>query len=147
MKLAGVQNPMQQLKNAISDGSALNKFREMVDAHGGSLESLDDPNTNKPEYCKKIYAETDGFISSMDTLDLGMAVVHLGGGRLNKEDVLDPTVGIIFHKKKGDIVNKGDLLLEYFCSDNNKMECSKLAIIEAIQIQSHLPDIPDLIYR
>ena len=101
-QLAGVQNPIKELKIAISNGSALNKFREMVAAHGGSLKSLDNPNTHKPEYCEKIYAETDGYITSMDTLNLGMAVVYLGGGRLQKGDKLDPSVGIVFHKKRGD---------------------------------------------
>ncbi len=42
----------------------------------------------------------------MDTLSLGMAVVHLGGGRIKKTDSLDSSVGITFYKKTGDKVSK-----------------------------------------
>ena len=144
---AGVENSRKQQKTAISDGSALNKFREMIEAHGGSLKSLDDPNTHKPEYCKKIYAEKDGYITSMDTLNLGMAVVYLGGGRLQKGDKLDPSVGIIFHKKRGDKVSKGEPLLEYYYSGKDKFETGKLYFDEAIQIQTQQPELRKFIYK
>jgi len=42
---------------------------------------------------------SDGYIPFIDTLSLGMAIVDLGGGRIQKVDVLDPTVGILFHIK------------------------------------------------
>ena len=147
LKLAGFQNPEKQLKTAISNGLALEKMREMVRAHGGSIESLEDPNTHRPKFCEKVYAETDGYITSMDTFSLGMSVVHLGGGRLQKEDVLDPTAGIKFHKKTGDSVNSGDILLEYFCSEKDNFESGKLCFKEAIQIQSKKPDSLELIYK
>ncbi len=145
--MAKCQNPIKKLKIAISNGSALNKFREMVEAHGGSLKSLDDPNTHKPEYCEKIYADTDGYITSMDTLNLGMAVVYLGGGRLQKGDALDPSVGVVFHKKIGDAVSKGEPLLEYYCSGKDKFETGKLYFNEVIQIQSEPPESRKLIYK
>ena len=147
LNLAGVENSREELKTAISDGSALNKFRKMVDAHGGSLDSLDYPNLHKPKYSKKIYADSDGYITSMDTLSLGMAVVHLGGGRIQKMDSLDPSVGITFYKKTGDKVSKGEPLLEYFCSDKDKFKSGKLYFKEAIQIKSKRPEPIELIYR
>jgi len=122
MKLAGVHNSEKRLRMAISDGSALAKFRQMVSTQGGALESLDDPNTHKPKFRKKLYAEKYGYISFMDTLSLGTAVVHLGGGRLQRSDILDPTVGIIFYKKIGDEVNVREPLLEIFCSDIEKLK-------------------------
>ena len=88
----------------------------MISAHGGSLECLDDPNTHQPKFREKVYAEKDGYITWMNTLELGKTVVQLGGGRLQKGDKLDPTVGIVFHKKTGDLVSAGEPILEYFCS-------------------------------
>jgi len=145
--LAGVHNPEEQLKTAIVDGSALNKFRKMVDAHGGSFESVDDPNTNKPEYSKKVYAEKDGYITSMDTHSLGMAVVHLGGGRIQKTDNLDYSVGITYYKKTGDKVFKGEPLLEYYYSAKEKFETGKLYFNEAIHIQRQQPEQRKFIYK
>ena len=120
LKLAGIKNQEELLKTAIVDGSALKIFREMVEAHGGSLERLNNPDTHSPKFIEKIYANRDGYIRSMDTLSLGIAIVHLGGGRIQNTDVLDPSVGIIFHKKIGDVINDGDILMEYFCSEKNK---------------------------
>ena len=127
--------PINQLKTAIADGSALHKFREMVNAHGGSLDSVDDPNLHKPEYSNKIYAETDGYITSMDALSLGLAVVHLGGGRIQQTDKLDSSVGITFYKKTGDKVSKGEHILDYYCSGKDKFETGKLYFNDVVEIQ------------
>jgi pyrimidine-nucleoside phosphorylase len=147
MKLAGVQNPEKQLRDAISDGSALNKFREMVNAHGGSLESLDDPNMNSPKFIEKIYAKRDGYIGSMNTRSLGLAIVHLGGGRICETDKLDSSVGIKIHKKLGDSVNYGDVLLEYYCSDKNKIMNAKLYIDKTIMIENEVSEMNALIVQ
>ena len=58
----------------------------------------------------------------MDTLQLGQTVVQLGGGRIQKNDKIDFSTGIRFHKKIGEFVEKGAPLLEYFCSDPIKFE-------------------------
>ena len=58
-----------------------------------------------------------------------------------------PPVGIVFHKKVGDSVHKGEPLLEYFCSDKYKFKSGKLYFKEAIQIKSKLPAPIELIYR
>jgi len=147
MKLAGIQNPARQLRDAISNGSALNKFRAMVYAHGGSLKSLDDPNMNSPKFIEKIYADRDGYISSMNTRSLGLAIVHLGGGRIVETDKLDSTVGINIHKKLGDSVNYGDVLLEYYCSNKNKIMNAKSYFDKTIIINNEVPEMKALILQ
>jgi pyrimidine-nucleoside phosphorylase len=144
---AGESNPRERLKSAIENGYALEKFEQMVIAHGGSIKSLNNPKTNNPLYHGEVRAENDGYISYMDTLNMGLAVVHLGGGRLQKGDLLDPTVGIVFHKKTGDSVNTDEPLLEYFCSDKDKLESSKLYFKKAIEINSEPPKPIELIYK
>ena len=53
----------------------------------------------------------------------------------------------IWNKKTGDLVNRDEPLLEYFCSDKDKFNRCKFYFIKAIQIQSQLTDLTDLIYR
>ena len=108
---------------------------------------LNNFKTHEPKFREMFYAKSDGYISFMNTLSLGMAVVQLGGGYLKKGDVLDPSAGIFFHKKIGDIVSEGELLLEYYCSGKDKFETSKLYFNEVIEIQSQQPDLTQLIYR
>jgi thymidine phosphorylase len=146
LEILGLSNPSVRLKTAINDGSAMDKFRQMIEAHGGVLDSLNDPNTNKPKYREILYAKTEGYITGMDTLKIGKAIVLLGGGRITKHDVLDPTVGITFYRKLGEIVYAGEPLLEYYCSDKNKFENSQLYFKDTIQIKAELPLSNELIY-
>ena len=147
LEMAGVRDPMAKLKMAISDGSALKTFNKMVEAHGGGLNSLNNLNIHEPKFREMFYAKSDGYISFMNTLSLGMAVVQLGGGRLTKGDILDPSAGIIFHKKIGDIVSEGELLLEYYCSGKDKFETGKLYFHDVIQIQTQKPKLRKLIIK
>ena len=54
--------------------------------------------------------ETDGFVEKLDAGKIGKAGLGLGMGRMNKEDSIDPRVGMIFNKKVGDEVKVGDVL-------------------------------------
>ena len=55
-----------------------------------------------------------GYIHSMDTKKIGLHCVKLGGARLVKEDLVDPSVGFIFHKKIGDKVKAGEPILTIY---------------------------------
>lgn len=100
---------------AIADGRGLAKFREMVAAQGGNTAYIDDPCLF-PEAGKKIpiRAEKDGYVHSIDTLEMGMIGVALGAGREKTEDKIDMSAGIIFSRKVGDRVSAGDTLLTLF---------------------------------
>jgi thymidine phosphorylase len=54
----------------------------------------------------------DGFVTGMQCEDIGLAAVDLGAGRRRVTDAIDPSVGLLFRKKLGDIVQKGDVLVE-----------------------------------
>tara|TARA_B100000315_G_scaffold249780_1_gene281533 strand:- start:174 stop:1001 length:828 start_codon:yes stop_codon:yes gene_type:complete len=146
LTLAGVDDPIGKLESAISDGSALEKFKQMVTAHDGLPRSSDETSVHEPKFRKKIFAEKDGFITGMNTLELGNAVIRLGGGRVKKDDILDPTVGIIFHKKVGDIVHAGERMLEYFCSNPNKFETGANLFKSIFTVQPNEPNSPSLFY-
>ena len=147
LKMVGTPNPKERLKIALSNGSALNKFKEMVVAHGGDSASLDNAETFKPLYRKKIMAEHNGFIMAMDTRKLGMAVIHLGGGKHNREDILDPTAGMLFMKKIGDSVNIGEPLIEIFCSSKEKVDSCKLYLNDTIRIKPTLTEPKNVIIK
>lgn len=51
---------------------------------------------------KAVYADTEGFVSDMDTRALGMAVVAMGGGRRQASDTIDYSVGFTDMARLGD---------------------------------------------
>ena len=146
LEIAGIENPEEKLKSNIENGKALEKFNEMVDAHGGAFESIADSSIHAPKYKKLIIAKDDGFITHLNTLEFGKAVVQLGGGRLAIGDKLDYSTGIQIYKKIGQTVSKGETLAEVFCSNIGKLEIGYSMACNAYRIEKNISTSLQLIY-
>lgn len=97
------------LEGKISDGSAIEKFKEMVELQGGDPSYIDDTDKfKKSSIIKDITSEETGFIKAIEAIEIGIASRDLGAGRHKKDDVLDLSAGIYLHKKVGDFVEKGE---------------------------------------
>lgn len=122
------------VRKSISDGSALNKLVELVDRQGGDKNLILNPNNfEKAKYKCEIYAESNGYITSIDTEGYGNASLMLGAGRNSLKDKIDFTAGIILNKKTGDSVNKGDLIATLY-SNTNSFENAKNLFINSTVI-------------
>jgi thymidine phosphorylase len=83
----------------------------MVKLQGGDEHTIDDPSLlPRSKHTAPVRSKTTGFISEIDCQAVGVASVILGGGRTKKEDSVDPSVGIILHRKLGDAVAAGEPL-------------------------------------
>ncbi len=125
----------------LNDGSAFEKFKKTVELQGGDPSAIDD--TEKLPLCSKkieIKAEKKGFVSELNALFFGKALVCLGGGRENKEDNVDPGAGFVFHKKTGETVNIGDVLFDIYYEDEKKLGNSMKYIEKAVKISSEAPE-------
>ncbi len=104
------------LQRCIDDGSALEKFIEVVEAQGGDPAAIENPDL-LPSTGKHwtIEAKQAGYVSVCDARSVGVAGMRLGAGRARKEDTIDPAVGITILAKPGDEVEVGTPLavLEY----------------------------------
>ena len=108
LELGGVTASLEEIKQHLTAGKALKKFEEMVLAQGGDLEDLYRPAQVKEQV--PVYAEEDGYIVALPAMEHGLFAMRLGAGRAVKTDVLDYESGIVFAKKVGDPVQKGDLV-------------------------------------
>lgn len=99
------------LQQAIESGAAFDKLCEMVKAQGGDIRQLLHPEAlPKARHVIEIPSRHDGYVEKLHALTLGTLAMELGAGRMVKEDVIDPAVGIVLQKKAGDRVHKGDVL-------------------------------------
>ena len=99
------------LEQCIKDGSAFNKFVEMVKAQDGDIEYILHPE--KFQVAKNIvpiYAKQSGYVKSIDALEIGLSSMRLGGGRETLNDVIDMSAGIMLNKKVGDKIASGEVL-------------------------------------
>ena len=103
------------LEKVLTNGKALKVFTNFVKSQGGDTTYIDDPSKfPKAMYEVPIRSVKSGYVKAINTYDLGLASVELGAGRETKDDVIDPTAGIIIHKKIGDEVVKNDVLLTLY---------------------------------
>lgn len=114
----------------LNDGSALEKFSQMVSYQNGNPEICNDTGLlPKAKIILDIPSIESGFISSIDTKAIGMAGVELGAGRRRSSDSIDPSVGFEIFAKIGDKVSRGDLLGVVHSNDKDKAKKA----IESIQ--------------
>ena len=105
-------------RQVLSDGRALEKFRQMIRRQGGDDRIVEEPERmGSSRYSRDVLAGRTGFIAETDTREIGRASQHLGAGRLRKEDEIDFTAGIRMHVRIGDSVQEGDVLATLYGAD------------------------------
>ena len=119
-------------EKSITDGSAFEKFRVLVEAQGGDVSYVDD--TSKfpaAEYVEVVESPQNGYLSQIHARIVGEAAVALGAGRARKSDPIDHAVGFIIHHKVGDRVENGDPLFTVHANDKEKLSEARKAILSA----------------
>ncbi|MBE6731366.1 MAG: pyrimidine-nucleoside phosphorylase [Ruminococcaceae bacterium] len=149
-KAETVEDATVKVKEAIKNGSALNKLKDMVKAQGGDASYVENPDKfQKAKYSVEIKAEEEGFITEMDAEKIGIAACEAGAGREKKEDSIDYSAGIILNKKIPAAVSKGNIIATIFASDENKLYKAAETFRNAIKISGKaikaLPHILDTI--
>ena len=110
--LADVEKTIEEIRQHLENGQALAKFEEMVAAQGGDLEDLYRPV--KVAHVVEIPAQETGVISALPAMEFGLYAMRLGAGRAVKTDDLDYETGIVFEKKVGDSVQKGEIVAKVY---------------------------------
>jgi len=98
-----------QILASLDDGSAYDHWRRMVESLGGNLSAME-----KPKGEIVLRAETSGFVQAIDGMEVGLVGVELGAGRKQREDTIDPQIGMRIDAIRGERVNVGDPLVTVF---------------------------------
>ena len=97
---------------ALDDGRALEVFRKVTAAQGGDVAVIDNPDLlPKAPVVEPFLAPADGYVTSIDAQQVGLAALMLGAGRQQASDAVDPRVGLVLGARVGDRVSKGEPLL------------------------------------
>lgn len=98
-------------ETALADGRAYELFRKLVEAQGGDVSYIDQPDRLPvAPIIETVAAPRSGYLKEIDAQEVGETSVVLGAGRDKKEDAIDPAVGIVIHRKVGDRVQAGQPL-------------------------------------
>jgi pyrimidine-nucleoside phosphorylase len=113
------------LRRAIDSGAALAKFREIVAAQGGDVAAIDDPDRlPRAPVTGEVAALRDGIVVALPPRPIGHAIIALGGGRTTAEDVVDPSVGVVFRVRVGDAVVAGQSLATVHAADTPSLSAA-----------------------
>lgn len=130
----------EMLAGTIKDGSALRKLAELVEAQGGNPEAVYDTVLLPKASIEYVYrADTEGYVSRIVCDIVGTSAMVLGGGRENKDSVIDLSVGIVLEAKKGAYVHKGDVLARFYANDENKLSDAVKRFADAYVIEDTKP--------
>ena len=86
----------KRIARSLDSGAAAERFGEMVAELGGPVDFIERWRDRLPAapLMRPVYADKAGIVQAIDGHDLGMAVVGLGGGRLQQDDKVNPAVGL-----------------------------------------------------
>ncbi len=128
------------VRRVISDGTALRTFADMVEAQGGDPTWIRQPERfPAAPYSRVVLAPADGFIVRVDCEGYGTAALLLGAGRNRKEDVIDPTAGIMLHAKTGDAVAKGQPIATLYASREELLDAAEEKLMASTEIGGEAP--------
>jgi thymidine phosphorylase len=133
-------------REAIASGRALQKFRDIVRFQGGDVAVVDDYELlPRARHDAPITSPASGFILSMDTEKIGIAMSILGAGRETVDSTIDPAVGMRVHKKIGDHVDAGEPLATVYYNDESRYQEARRRLLESWSLSNEAPPRPDLI--
>ena len=130
-----------KVQRALETGAALEVLRLNVEAQGGEPRVCDAPASFLPLVSEsfKVESRRSGYITSVDTTEIGHAIAAIGGGRVRIEDVVDPTVGFMADLKIGDRVSGGDTIGVVYCMDDANAREAARRIQDAYHISEEPP--------
>lgn len=138
----------ERVTDALKSGKALAKFKEWIVTQGGDPAYANDPHSLPvSSFSRDIVAGTAGYIARMNAEEIGIASVGLGAGRETKEDVIDPSAGIIVYKKVGEHISVGDVIATLYSNKEQAFDAAEKKVLGAITVADERPEDQRLIYR
>jgi pyrimidine-nucleoside phosphorylase len=127
-----VEEGRRLAETMVASGQALEKFRVGIKLQGGDERVIDNYSILPAARLKvDIISSTSGFLAATNCMEFGIALAMIGGGREKKEDKVDHAVGLEFHKRIGDRVEKGETLVTIHYNSDAKLAEAKSRIAEA----------------
>ena len=134
----------EQVCEAITTGRALERFKQCIELQGGDPRVCDD--VSLLPHCPHevtIKAARNGFVSHIQTDELGRITQEWGGGRVRLEDKIDYGVGLYVHAKLGDEIKSGEALVTAYYHDETKRGAMNARLLKAFQVSEAKPaDVP-----
>jgi pyrimidine-nucleoside phosphorylase len=126
----------------VADGSAVAAYERWIRAQGG------DPGEGAlptAPVVRPVSAQDGGYVAAIGAVRVGLAALDLGAGRRTKDDAIDHAVGVVCLKKRGDAVERGELLAEVHARDEASAERAAREVLIAYALASEPPRLRPIV--
>ncbi len=132
-KADSIEEGVKISKEMIQSGKAWKKFLEIVAEQNGDVDMVSNPqNYPKAKFSAQVTATQEGYIKSINSLEVGLTAVTLGAGRQQSDDVIDPKAGIVLHRKSGEKIMAGEPLLTIYTDKEDALNNAVTRLENAI---------------
>ncbi|MDN6537836.1 MAG: pyrimidine-nucleoside phosphorylase, partial [Lactococcus sp.] len=146
LSLGGVTKSIDEILTHLSNGAALDKFKQMIEAQNGDFDDLLNTPTHETAFSKVVLSPKSGYITDFDALVAGHLAMRSGAGRAVKSDQLDMDAGLRIFKKIGDQVVTGDPLFEIVYNKADfDAELESQVMLDAIVIADEKIEIKEIV--
>src|SRR2546425_618279 len=144
---AGLEKSTKQARNKLEGvlgaGLAAEKFEQVIEAQGGNPRAVEDPSVLPQAQAVEVFAAREtGVVTRVEPRTIGRAIVAMGGGRRQVDDVIDPSVGFVITVKPGDKVLAGEPIASVFAKDAAGVKLGFEGLERAIEMGDRLADKP-----
>jgi len=137
-----------KIDKVLHSGKAAEIFERMIAALGGPKDFVENPwgSMNRAEVIMDVKASQHGYIAQMNTRDIGMSVVGLGGGRTAPKQKVDHTVGFDRILPLGVQVNSGEVIARVHAKDESSALLAAQQYNQAMTYSEEAPELSPVIY-
>lgn len=140
------QRAMARVQELVSCGQAADKLKQLIGAQGGDARVVDDLDILPQAPIQVAFpAPASGFLTRLRARGVGVAAMALGAGRASKEDLIDPSVGMVLQARVGDPVQRGEPLAVLHAADEGKLAQAQELLAQAVEIGDKRPEVSPLI--
>jgi pyrimidine-nucleoside phosphorylase len=144
LSLAGAADSLEtartRAREALRSGAGLRKLQQVIEAQGGDPRVCDDTGLlPRARETVDLPSGADGRVTAIRCRAVGHAGMLLGAGRETLDSRIDPAVGVVLHKKVGDLVVHGEPLLTVHVNDRARLDDALALLRDAVQVGPEAP--------
>jgi thymidine phosphorylase len=131
----------EDVARVLDDGSAAERFGEMVAGLGGPSDLMASPGSHLPvaPVSRPVAPERPGYVCAVDARAVGLVVTGLGGNRRREDDTIDPAVGLSHVAPIGSQVGPDRPLAIVHARGDASAEDAATALLAAVQVSEEAP--------
>ncbi|MTI10552.1 thymidine phosphorylase [Curvivirga aplysinae] len=142
-----IEEAREKAEDALESGRAAEKFAQMVVELGGPADLIEKKESHMPlaEVTRDVYLNDAGVITELNTREIGLSVVTLGGGRKSPTDDIDHAVGLSCIRGLGDDVDSNTPFCRIHARNEDQADAAEVAIKSAVTVGETSPVINNIV--